>query len=126
MKLGLRVKFTEGDNFVDQVKDYVTGKTPYLRGTLSQLGQACEVLNLDARCKPIVFLQLTWSAGDHMVARDTCKTLNELKGKKVVLQEDGPHVGMLDDILRTAKLKWKDITVVSMCCRDTSSGRGIL
>jgi hypothetical protein len=28
------------------------------------------------------------------------------------LQEDGPHVGMLDDVLRTAGLKWKDISVV--------------
>ncbi len=55
---------------------------------------------------------MTWSAGDHMVARANCKTLNDLKGKKIVLQAGGPHVGMLDDVLRTAGLKWKDISVV--------------
>ncbi len=47
-----------------------------------------------------------------MVARPSCKTLNDLKGKKIALQTGGPHVGMLDDILRTAGLKWSDITVV--------------
>jgi len=47
-----------------------------------------------------------------MVARGNCKTLNDLKGKKIVLQENGPHVGMLADILRAVGLKWKDVTIV--------------
>jgi len=111
-KLGLKFKLTNGDDFVAQVKNYVEGKTPFIRGTFSQLGQASEVLNTDPKTKPVVFLQLTWSAGDHMVARPTCKTLNDLKGKKIALQKGGPHVGMLDDILRTAGLKWKDVTPV--------------
>jgi len=109
-KLGLKFKLTNGDDFVAQVKAYVEGKTPFIRGTFSQLGQASEVLNIDPKTKPVIFLQLTWSAGDHMVARPTCKTLNDLKGKKIALQKGGPHVGMLDDILRTANLKWKDVT----------------
>ena len=42
-----------------------------------------------------------------MVGRSTIKDyLKDLKGKTIVLQEGGPHVGMLDDILRDAKLKW--------------------
>jgi outer membrane protein OmpA-like peptidoglycan-associated protein len=80
------------------------------------LGQASEVLNTDPKCKPVVFLQLTWSKGDHMVARPTCKTLNDLKGTekkvKIALQTGGPHVGMLDDVLKTAGLKWNDVDVV--------------
>ena len=28
------------------------------------------------------------------------------------MQSGGPHVGMLNDILRTARLEWKDIQVV--------------
>ncbi len=111
-KLGLKLKLTNGDDFPAQVRNYVSGKTPFVRGTFSMLGQASEVLNHNANTKPIVFLHMTWSAGDHMVARANCKTLNDLKGKKIVLQAGGPHVGMLDDVLRTAGLKWKDISVV--------------
>jgi ABC-type nitrate/sulfonate/bicarbonate transport system substrate-binding protein/outer membrane protein OmpA-like peptidoglycan-associated protein len=111
-KQGLKLKFTKGDDFVAQVRAYVSGQTPFLRGTFSQLGQAAEVLGAEPRTQPVVFLQLTWSAGDHMVARPTCKTLNDLKGKTIALQSGGPHVGMLDDILRTAGLKWKDVRVI--------------
>src|SRR5262249_8164033 len=62
--------------------------------------------------RPVVFLQLTWSAGDHLVARAGLKTLDDLKGKKIALQKGGPHVGMLNDILRTAQFTWKDIDPV--------------
>jgi len=109
---GLNLKLTPGDNFPEQVKNYLTGKSPFLRGTMSMLGQASEVLSADPRTQPVVFLQLTWSAGDHLVARAQLKNLNDLKGKKIALQKFGPHAGMLDDILRTAHLKWQDVSVV--------------
>jgi ABC-type nitrate/sulfonate/bicarbonate transport system substrate-binding protein len=114
---GLNLKLTPGDNFPDQVKNYLAGKSPFLRGTLSMLGQASEVTGADPRTRPVVFLQLTWSAGDWMVARDRYKTLNDLrpdggKKKKVALQQGGPHVGFLGDILESARLKWQDIDVV--------------
>jgi len=111
-KAKLKLKLTPGDDFVAQVKSYLEGKTPFLRGTMSMLGQASEVLGANPKTKPVVFLQLTWSNGDHMVARPTCKVINDLKGKKIALQKNGPHAGMLNDILTTAGLTWKDITVV--------------
>src|SRR5262249_26000964 len=37
---------------------------------------------------------------------------NDLKGKKIALQKGGPHVGMLNDILTTARFSWQDINVV--------------
>jgi outer membrane protein OmpA-like peptidoglycan-associated protein len=46
------------------------------------------------------------------VARPGLRRLDDLKGKKVALQKGGPHVGMLNDILHTARLGWKDVTVV--------------
>jgi ABC-type nitrate/sulfonate/bicarbonate transport system substrate-binding protein/outer membrane protein OmpA-like peptidoglycan-associated protein len=111
-KEGLNLKLTPGDDFVAQVKGYLEGKTPFLRGTLSMLGQASEVLGANPKTKPVVFLQLTWSNGDHMVARPTCKTLNDLVGKKIALQKNGPHAGMLNDILNTIGKTWKDVTIV--------------
>jgi outer membrane protein OmpA-like peptidoglycan-associated protein len=55
---------------------------------------------------------MTWSAGDHMIARANVRTVSDLKGKTIALQQGGPHVGMLDDILKSARLTWNDIKVV--------------
>lgn len=115
-QLGLKLKLTPGDDFVQQVKDYVTGKSPYLRGTFRMLGQASEVIGKDPRTKPVVILQLSWSGGDHIVARAGLKTLNDLKrsGKKVRIacQQGGPHVGLLYDALAAAQLTNDDVEIV--------------
>jgi ABC-type nitrate/sulfonate/bicarbonate transport system substrate-binding protein len=111
-KLGLDLQLVPGDNFVQQVKDYLAGKTPLLRGTLHMLGQASEVLGDDPRTKPVVILQLSWSAGDHIVARKELRNLNELKGKKIAVQQGGPHVGLLYDSLSAAQLTKNDVTIV--------------
>lgn len=109
---GLKLKLVAGDDFVGQVKDYVSGKSPMLRGTFHMLGQASEVIASDPRTKPVVILQLSWSAGDHIVARKAIKSLNDLKGKKVACQQGGPHVGLLYDSLSAAQLTYKDIQIV--------------
>ena len=111
-KQGLNLKLVPGDDFVQQVRDYRAGKTPFLRGTFHMIGLASEVIGSDPRTKGVVILQMTWSAGDHMVARQNIRTVTDLKGKTIALQQGGPHVGMLDDILKTARLTWDDIKVV--------------
>ena len=85
------------------------------------MGQASEVLGSDPRTKGVVIMQMTWSAGDHMVAREGIKTVTDLKGKTVAVQQGGPHIGMLDDILKTAQLDWSDINVKYF---DALSGEG--
>ncbi|HBE70643.1 MAG TPA: hypothetical protein DDW52_21065 [Planctomycetaceae bacterium] len=108
----LDIELTAGDDFVGQVKDYVSGKSPFLRGTFRMLGQASEVIGSDPRTKPVVVLQLSWSAGDHIVARKGLKSLNDLKGKRIACQQGGPHVGLLYDSLDAAKLKKDDVEIV--------------
>lgn len=110
-KQGLDLNLVPGDDFPGQVRDYMSGKSPFLRGTFRMMGMASEVIGSDPRTKGVVILQMTWSAGDHMVSRGPIKTVANLKGKTVTLQQGGPHVGMLDDILKTANLTWDDITV---------------
>jgi len=39
---GLNLNLTAGDNFVQQVRDYMSGKTPFLRGTVRMMGAASE------------------------------------------------------------------------------------
>jgi ABC-type nitrate/sulfonate/bicarbonate transport system substrate-binding protein len=117
---GLKVKLYREDDFSKQIDNYKSGKSPFLRGTFSMFAQAADKLNdpKAPKMRPVIFLQLTWSAGDHMVTRENMKTLDDLKpdpktGKKrkIALQDHGPHVGMLDDILRTANMTWSEIEV---------------
>ena len=115
-KQGLKLDLVNGDNFIDQVKNYMTGKTPFLRGTHRMIGQASEVLGADSRTKPVIIMQLSWSAGDHIVARSGLKTLNDLKGKgrkiKIACQQGGPHVGLLYDALSTAQIDISEVEIV--------------
>lgn len=111
-KQGLNLKLTAGDDFVQQVRDYRAGKSPFLRGTVHMMGLASEVMGADPRTKGVMILQMTWSAGDHMVAKPGLKTVADLKGKSIALQSGGPHVGMLDDILKSGRLSWDDVTIV--------------
>lgn len=111
---GLKLKLVAGDDFVGQVKAYCAGDTPYLRCTSTMLGLCSEVIGKNPATKPVVIMQLTWSAGDHIIAREQIKNLDNWKKKKVkvCLQQNGPHVGLVDDALRAAGLRWSDIDVV--------------
>lgn len=109
---GLNLKLVAGDDFVGQVKNYVGGRTPLLRGTFRMVGQASEVIGRDPRTKAMVFGQMTWSAGDHFVGRADIKRISDLKGKKIAIQTSGPHVGMLYDMLKTARLSKSDVRIV--------------
>lgn len=109
-KLGLKLKLTAGDDFVAQVKDYCAGRTPFLRGTTHQIGLASEAIAADPRTKGVMLMQLTWSNGDHCVAREQIKKIGDIK--KVAIQRCAPELSMLDDILKTAQRNWSDIEIV--------------
>lgn len=115
-QMGMKIKLTPGDDFVGQVKDYMSGKSPFLRGTMRMLGQASEVIGSSPSTKPVVILQLSWSAGDHIVAREQIKTLNDLRGKgkkiRIACQQGGPHVGLLYDSLDSAQIKRDEVDIV--------------
>ncbi len=121
-RLGLKLRLVKGDDFTAQVKDYLAGKSAFLRGTFGMVGLASEAIGSDPRTKGVVALQLTWSAGDHLVARAEIRTVADLKGRTIALQRNGPHVSMLDDVLKTARLGWDDVTVV--WCDDLSGPKG--
>ncbi len=111
-QLGLQLDLVNGDDFRGQVDSYKAGTSHFLRGTFSMLGEVSEELNKNADTQAVVILQLTWSAGDHMVARENIRNLSDLKGKMIAIQKSGPHVGMLDDTLWAAGLEWSEITPV--------------
>lgn len=110
--IGMNLKLVPGDNFQQQVRDYLAGKSPFLRGTFRMIAQASEVIGKDPRTKPVVFGQLTWSAGDHFVGRSNIRKISDLSGKKIAIQKGGPHVGMLYDMLKTARLSKSQVEIV--------------
>jgi len=111
-KQGLSVELYRQDDFVQQVEDYLSGKTPFLRGTLGMINIASEVCSKDPRTELVVFLQLTWSAGgDTLVTKGRIKRPRDLKGKTICLQQYSPHLDYLDVILKDAGLSWRKIKV---------------
>ncbi|MEN8128371.1 MAG: ABC transporter substrate-binding protein [Planctomycetota bacterium] len=112
-KQGLDLNLVPGDDFVQQVRDYMEGKTPFLRGTFRMIGMASEVLNSDPRTEPVMIVHLTYSLGDHMVVRPDIREIKDLKGKKIVFQRPGPHDGMVYDILESGQLDWDEVTIIT-------------
>jgi ABC-type nitrate/sulfonate/bicarbonate transport system substrate-binding protein len=111
-KLGLNLRLAREDVFAKQLEAYLSGRSPYLRGTLGMVNMAAEVANKDPRTKPIVVYQLTWSAGgDALVVKGSIKTTKDLRGKTVAVQAYGPHVDYLAKILADAGLTPKDVTI---------------
>jgi ABC-type nitrate/sulfonate/bicarbonate transport system substrate-binding protein/outer membrane protein OmpA-like peptidoglycan-associated protein len=111
-KLGLNLALTREDVFARQVDAYLSGRSPYLRGTLGMINMAVEVTGKDPRTKPVVIYQLTWSVGgDAMVVKSNIRTTRDLRGKTIAVQAYGPHVDYLAKILADAGLSMKDVGI---------------
>ena len=111
-KLGLNLNLVREDVFAKQVGAYLSGRSPYLRGTLGMINMAAEVASKDPRTKPVIVYQLTWSSGgDALVVKGNVKSTKELKGKSVAVQAYGPHVDYLAKVLADAGLSMKDINI---------------
>ncbi len=111
-KRGLDLRLKRVDDFTDQVRAYMNCDSPFLRATLGMVAQAADVTEADPRTQGVTIYQHSWSAGgDVMVAQAAIRQPADLKGKVIVLQQDGPHVDYLLRILKDAGLKPSDVTI---------------
>ncbi len=111
-KQGLSLELFREDIFQKQVEAYISGKTPFLRGTMGMINMAAEVTSRDPRTVMVPVYQLTFSTGgDMLVVRDNIKSPKDLKGKTIALQAYGPHAEYLAQVLRDAGLSMKDVSV---------------
>ncbi len=110
--VGMPLEIKVNDDFESQIENYISGRSPFLRGTVGMITQATEGLQaLSSDLEPVVILQLSWSTGaDGFVAKDI-KTLSELKGKSIVVQKNGPHLDLVQVLLQDAGLKPEDVTL---------------
>ena len=110
--MGMPAKLELVDDFDQQVANYVSGHSPFLRGTAGMINLASEALSeLGPDYEPIVIFQLSWSTGaDGFVAKGIDK-LSDLKGKTIVVQNSGPHVDLVQVLLQDAGLKPGDVNI---------------
>jgi len=102
-KNGLRYQLKREDVFEDQIKNYIKGDTPYLRGTMSMINMAAAAVKGNNKLTPVVFYQLTWSSGgDALVVKSNIKKASDLCGKKIAINYDGPHLNYANKILSDA------------------------
>ncbi len=108
----VNVKLRREDVFTKQLENYLSGQSPYLRGTLGMIEAAADLLNRDTRTAPVIIYQLTWSAGgDALVVKPGIKTAKDLKGKTIAIQAYGPHVDYLSKVLNDAGLTLNDVNI---------------
>ena len=101
--VGRPVKLEVIDDFDQQVQNYVSGKSPFLRGTADMIALVSQALkNVDPVLEPVVIVQLSTSTGaDGFVAKGIT-SLADLKGKTVVTQINGPHLSLIGNMLKDA------------------------
>lgn len=112
-KEGLKFKIVREDVFSKQLEGYISGKTPYLRGTVGQINMAIELLSKDPRTKPVIIYNLTRSTGgDCLVVKPGINKIQDLKDKTAAIQSCGPHVEFNGTVLDSAGLKITDMKIV--------------
>ena len=112
-KEGLKFKIVREDVFPKQLEGYISGKTPYLRGTVGQINMAIELLSKDPRTKPVIIYNLTRSTGgDCLVVKPGINKIQDLKDKTAAIQSCGPHVEFNGTVLDSAGLKITDMKIV--------------
>ncbi len=109
---GLSLSLTVEDDFKKQLESYLECKTPYLRGTLGMLMAAAPVTEYDPRTEQVIIYKHSFSAGDGIVASEGINRISDLKGKRVAIQANGPHVDFVGRILTDGGLSFDDISIV--------------
>ena len=96
-KLGLNIRLVREDSVVKQINMYRSGESPFFRGTFGMEQMAHDALSSTPNIAPVATYILSYSqGGDVLVVRSNkVKSVSDLKGKTVVLQEYGPHVQWL-------------------------------
>ncbi|MEM6941007.1 MAG: ABC transporter substrate-binding protein [Pseudomonadota bacterium] len=108
LPLSLRVE----DSFEKQLQAYLACETPYLRGTLGMLAAAAPVTEFDPRTEQIVFFKHSFSAGDGIVAAEGIERIEDLKGERIAIQSNGPHVDFVGRILADGGVSFADVEIV--------------
>jgi len=122
-KAGLSIDLFREDDFNKQVDMYLKGDIVFLRGTMGMINGAIEKLNGSIGTRPVLVFQHSWSAGgDALVVKPGIGSVSDLKGKRIATQKSGPHVDYLLKLLKDARIKPTEVTIV--WTKDLVGSRG--
>ncbi len=110
--LGEPLEIKVMDRLDDQVRAVVGGQ-PFFRGTVAQVALANEGLRaLNPGLELVVIYQVSWSTGADGFVTVNAASLQDLKGRTLVGQLNGPHMlDMVPKILEDAGLQLGDVTL---------------
>ena len=112
-KNGFNYDLEMSNSVIKQAKNYISGKTPYFRGTLDQVALLNDLVYADESLRPVVLQQLSWSkGGDNLVVKAGINNLKDLKGKTIAIMAYGPHIYFLHRVLESAGLEISDVNIV--------------
>ena len=109
---GLKLELFREDNFVRAVERFLSGETPYLRGTKDMIASAQEVLSANGIEVVEIYNHSRSYGGDTMVCRNTLvQKPSDLRGQYVGLQLYGPHMYFLQRILKDNGMTLNDVKI---------------
>lgn len=109
---GLRLSLYAENDFQKQIDDYRSCRSPFLRGTLGMLTAAADATEGDERTRQVVFVKLSWSVGDGLVASPGILSLADLRGRRIAMQRLGPHVDLVARLLADAGVMIDEVDIV--------------
>ncbi|BBM67786.1 MULTISPECIES: nitrate ABC transporter substrate-binding protein [Vibrio] len=98
----VRLELNRKDRFQDQIREYMKGDSPFLRGTMSMINLAAAAVKGNDDLTPVVISQLSWSeGGDALVVKGGLKPA-ELCDKSIAINAFGPHLNYANRVLSDA------------------------
>lgn len=122
-KAGISIELFREDDFNKQVDMYLKGDIAFLRGTMGMINGVIEKLNASPGTQPVLIFQHSWSAGgDALVVKPGIRSVAELRGKRIAVQKNGPHVDYLLKLLKDGQVKPTEVTII--WTKDLVGSRG--
>ncbi|MBP7585432.1 MAG: ABC transporter substrate-binding protein [Spirochaetes bacterium] len=112
-KAGLNFELFREDNFEKQVDMFIRGDIAFLRGTMGMVNMAMDRLGANPATRPVVVYQHSWSAGgDALVVKPGINSVQDLRGKSVAIQRNGPHVDYFLKLIKDARVGGGEVNIV--------------
>ncbi len=120
---GLTIELFCENDFAKQVRGCLDGDTPFLRGDLGMINMAAPVFEKAGTELVVIYVLTRSTGGDVLVVRGDekdgtgkitkagIKTLQDLKGRTIALQLNGPHMSFVTQVLNRGGLKPSDVTL---------------
>ncbi|MFY0656311.1 MAG: hypothetical protein JXR12_06145 [Neptunomonas phycophila] len=111
---GMSFRLELQDSLVEQMTQYISGYTPYFRGTMSQGAILNYMVRNNPELAPVAIVKLSDSrGGDVLVTKNGINNLKQLctGNKTIAVNAYGPHLNLLNRALKDGGCSINDVTV---------------